>query len=85
MSVFSFIRNIVNAISQRASNAWVIKHLEALSDRELADIGLERADIRAYVEGRLTRPASEPSLVRPNRAANSRKGPVRAEDRLNAA
>ena len=55
-----WFRNMVSAILEYPRRRRVMDELSMLSDRELADIGLNRADIRHVFQMADTRPAVAP-------------------------
>lgn len=55
-----WFRNMVSAILEYPRRRRVMDELSMLSDRELADIGLNRADIRHVFQMADTRPAAAP-------------------------
>lgn len=58
-----WFRNLFTAIVEYPSRRRVMDELSMLSDRELADIGLNRADIRHVFTMAGTRPAAQPSAT----------------------
>lgn len=57
-----FAKRIVNSVRRTVELSAIARELAALNDRELADIGLDRADIPAVAQRSVTVPA-QPSLA----------------------
>jgi len=57
-----FANRIVNSVRRTVELSAITRELTALTDRELADIGLDRADIPAVAQRSVTVPA-QPSVV----------------------
>jgi len=74
--MFTLLTQAVRAVSQTVEHARAIRQLEAMSDRDLRDIGIARAEIEAVVTGRTERPNVDPALVRPAGSANRRRAPA---------
>lgn len=74
--MFTLLSQAVRAVSQTVEHARAIRQLEAMSDRELRDIGIARAEIEAVVTGKTARPNVDPALVRPTGSANRRGAPA---------
>lgn len=45
-SIAKFLANVRNHIARRGLYSQTIRELDAMSDRDLADLGIARADIR---------------------------------------
>jgi len=76
MSLITFFRRAVAMVARNIEHAQAIRQLQAMSDRELRDIGIARSEIDALVTGAIHRPNVDPALVRPAGAANRRAAPV---------
>ena len=75
MSLIDILRRAVSGLSQKMNQARAIRQLQAMSDRQLSDIGIVRAEIDAVVTGKIALPQPDPALVRPMPAANRSKAP----------
>lgn len=60
LAVFS--KRVINSVRHTLERTAILRQLAALNDRELADIGLSRADIPAVAERSVTVPA-QPGLI----------------------
>ena len=77
MFLIDMLRSAVHSVTERIEHGRAIRQLRAMSDRELSDIGIVRAEIEAVVTGTMGRGAPDPALVRPTvRVANSRGAPA---------
>ena len=77
MILIDMLRKALRAVTTRVDHLRAIRQLQAMSDRELSDIGIVRAEIEAIVTGRVLRPTQDDALVRPTaRVANARRAPV---------
>ncbi|MEM7057006.1 MAG: DUF1127 domain-containing protein [Pseudomonadota bacterium] len=76
MSLINVIRDAVHAVARTVDQNRAIRQLNAMSDRELRDIGVARAEIEALVTGKIARTGADPVLVRPTGAANRRRAPA---------
>ena len=74
--MFNLLTKAVRAMTQMVEHAHAIRQLRAMSDRELRDIGIARAEIEAVVTGKVARASTDPALVRPTAAANRRHAPM---------
>ena len=74
--MFSILTRAVRAVTRSVEHARAIRQLQAMSDRDLRDIGIARAEIEAVVTGKVARPNVDPVLVRPAGAANRRLAPA---------
>ena len=74
--MFTLLTQAVRAMTQAVEHARAIRQLSAMSDRDLRDIGIARAEIEAVVTGKLARPNVDPALVRPTGSANRRGAPA---------
>lgn len=50
--MFRAFQLLLDAMTRRSAASAAERHLSAMSDRELADIGLTRGSIRQAIEGR---------------------------------
>lgn len=82
--MFTLLTKAVQAIAKSVEHAPAIRQLQAMSDRDLRDIGVSRAEIEAIVTGKTARPNVEPALIRPAGSANRRTAPTKRAA-LNAA
>ena len=55
-AIAGFFAAVVDGWQERRTRAAAIAELEALSDLELRDIGINRTEIAAAVDGRIARP-----------------------------
>ena len=76
MFLIEALRRAIASVARQFEHARAIRQLQAMSDRDLRDIGIARAEIDALVTGQLIRPNVDPALVRPAGAANRRGAPV---------
>jgi len=74
--MFTLLTEAVRAVTKTVEHARAMRQLSAMSDRELRDIGINRAEIEALVTGTLERPNVDPALVRPAGSANRRHAPA---------
>ena len=76
MSLVTLVRRVIRTIGRHVEHARAVRQLQAMSDRDLRDIGIARAEIDALVTGTIQRPTVDPALVRPKGAANRRGAPA---------
>lgn len=81
-SLFGGLWNGIQAILALPRRAAVFDELSALSDRELADIGLNRADIRRVFDSNFVVATTEPVFHDARPQADVAHAPANSNDRV---